>query len=592
MRRLPLILGLALLLAVSAYLWGDRSEPESAEGTAPARSSAPVEVEPEALQEFADSEALLSAGESPRASESARVAEQGRAETEIEAADPEPASWEGRVELLRPDGTLLEDLDGSFRFMLWRGNSGRSELVEVSAGRFEFPVENGESEGELPAIGIQPEFGTFGALHGGPWVDPNVPAAERERNVPWQRGELAVVRLRELAPVVLHVHDADTGQPLGNVDLVLASDHYGWGDPEPLPGVEPELWRAGVAVPLELSFDQLPKQALRSLKLPLQVGAEGYAWRGVKLSLGQPEAHVGLAPGGNLEIQVTGMPDVNGLKLTLNGGEHLGTWPLRENGLLRFEGVPAGRVRAQVHRSEWYSIDKAFADAAVDVVAGETAAMDLPIDPAAGNPVRVFDVELLVAVPEEWEAESYSGLLDLVESPAGGGAMEGARFTPAGTEGGWTLFRSQEIELQEGVWALDGRDIPWRCSFPVEADGEIRLEVPAPAVTRVRVVDQRTGAAPEDIEVNWHGIVEGRGMGYSLHSAEPTEAAGEFLMRTPRGPLSVSVRCPSHFGDHRDLEPSELGGVLTVELERAEGVVLRLGDEQGEVPNVQGFWDL
>jgi hypothetical protein len=121
MRRLPLILGLALLLAVSAYLWGDRSEPESAEGTAPARSSAPVEVEPEALQEFADSEALLSAGESPRASESARVAEQGRAETEIEAADPEPASWEGRVELLRPDGTLLEDLDGSFRFMLsWR----------------------------------------------------------------------------------------------------------------------------------------------------------------------------------------------------------------------------------------------------------------------------------------------------------------------------------------------------------------------------------------------------------------------------------------------------------------------------------------
>lgn len=593
MRRLPLLLGLTLLLALSFYLWGDRSAPEAEQAQAPAPSQEPLQ--PQAAESFEED-----AGGAPFASEegreqpdSARVAADVPDRAAVDAAPEGPAAWEGRVELLRADGSLLESLDGSFRFTLWRGSTGRSEEVEVNGGRFEFPVEkDSDEEQELDAIAIEPEFADFGELHGGPWEDPEIPEAERERNVPWQRGELAVVRLRELAPVRLHVHDADTEQPLGNVDLVVDSDFYGWGDPPPLPGVEPKLWRDSVAVPLELSFDELPKQALRSLKLPLRIGAEGYAWRGVKLSLEQGEAHIGLAPGGSLEIQVSGMPDVKDLKLTLKGDEHLGTWPLRKDGLLRFEGVPAGRVRAQVHRSEWYSIDKAFAEGAVDVVAGETASMDLAIDPSAGNPVRMFDVELLMVVPEEWEAESYSGFLGLVESPAGGGAMEGARFTPDGSEPGWTYFRSQEIELQEGVWALDGRDIPWRCAFPVEADGEIRLEVPAPAVTRVRVVDKQTGAAPEDVQVNWHGLVDGRGMGYSLHSAEPTEVAGEFEMRTPRDLLNVSVRCPSHFAESREVRADELGGALTFELQRAQGVVLRVRDEHGEVPQLENFWDL
>lgn len=596
MRRLPLILGLALLLTVSAYLWSDRSDQESGGGAAPERSTAIAEVEPEALQGFEEGEALLAVGEASEANEATRVAEQGASEAAVDLADLEPAAWAGRVELLRADGTLLEDLDGSFRFMLWRGNRGRSELVEVSAGRFEFPVEAGRSDGEpdeeLPAIAIQPEFGMFGALHGGPWEDPEVPAAERERKVTWQRGELAVVRLRELAPVVLHVHDADTGQPLGNVDLVVASDFYGWGDPEPLPGVEPKLWFDGVAVPLELGFGELPMQAQRSLKLPLQVGAEGYAWRGVKLSLDQPEAHIGLMPGGSLEIQVTGMPDVKDLKLTLRGGEHLGTWPLKENGLLRFEGVPAGRVRAQVHRSEWYSIDKTFAEGAVDVVPGETVAMDLPIDSAAANPVRIFDVELLVAIPEEWEAESFSGLLNLIESPAGGGGMEGAHFSKAVAESGWTLFRSQELELQEGLWALDGRDISWRCAFTVERSGEIRLEMPEPIVTRLRVVDRETGTAPEDLELNWYCLLDGPMTSHSLHTGEPSGAPGEFTIRTPRSRLRVSARSPAYFRESRELEVDQLGRDVLVELDRAQGLVLRLRDEHGEVPDLDNFWEL
>lgn len=592
MRRLPLFLGFALLLALSAFLWSDRSEPGDLEDSGPPGASEPVQAKPEELRGGEDSKEPLDSGEEADRGDVARVEAQVRGEAEVEPTGEGPAAWEGRVELLRADGLVDAALDGSFRFTLWRGNSGRSELVEVSDGRFEFPVEQGNRVEELPAIAIEPEFGTFGLLHGGPWEDPALPEAERERNVPWQRGELAVVRLRELAPVQLHVHDVDTGQSLGNVDLAIASDFYGWGDPEPLPGVAPTLWREGVAVPLELSFEELPKQALRTLKLPLQIGAEGYAWRGVKLSLDQAEAHVGLALGGNLELQVSGLSDVKDLKLTLNGGGHLGSWPLREDGLLRFEGLSAGRVRAQVHRSDWFSIDKTFAEGAVDIVAGETASMDLAIDPSAGNPVRVFDVELLMAVPEEWEAESYSAFMSLVESPAGGGDVEGARFGPAGAEPGWTLFRSQEMQLQEGVWALDGRDVPWRCTFRVESAGEIRLEVPAPVVTQVRVVDKQTGAVPEDLRLNWNGLIDGRGSGYSLHQAEPAGGAGEFQIRTPRSRLNLSVRCPSHFPKSRELPPDELGGVLTLELERAQGLVLRMRDEQGEVPKVEGFWDL
>lgn len=596
MRRLSFFLGIAFLLTLSAYLWSDRTSPEAPKARAPVPQGRPLLPEPEDVLGEGDLKGSLASGD-VQGEDSARIEAQGPLSADVGPVEAEseaggPAAWEGRVELVRADGSVDTALDGTFRFMLWRGNSGRSELVEVSEGRFEFPVEQGDSDEELPAIAIEPEFGTFGLLHGGPWQDPAIPEAERERRVPWQRGELAVVRLGELAPVQLHVHDVGTGQSLGNVDLVIAPDFYGWGDPEPLPGVAPTLWRDGVAVPLELSFEDLPKQALRTLKLPLQIGAEGYAWRGVKLSLNQAEAHVGLALGGSLEIQVSGLSDVKDLKLTLNGDGHLGTWPLREDGLLRFEGVSAGRVRAQVHRSDWFSIDKTFADGAADIVAGETTSMDLAIDPSAGNPVRVFDVELLMAVPEEWEAESYSAFMSLVESPAGGGDVEGARFEPAEAEPGWTIFRSQEMELQEGVWALDGRDVPWRCTFGVDGDGEIRLEVPAPVVTQLRVVDKQTGAVPEDLRVNWNGLIDGRGSGYSLHEAESAEGAGEYQIRTPRSRLNLSVRCPSHFPKSLELQPDELGGVLTLELERAQGLVLRMRDEQGEVPKVEGFWDL
>ena len=43
MRRLPLLLGLTLLLALSFYLWGDRSAPEAEQAQAPAPSQEPLQ---------------------------------------------------------------------------------------------------------------------------------------------------------------------------------------------------------------------------------------------------------------------------------------------------------------------------------------------------------------------------------------------------------------------------------------------------------------------------------------------------------------------------------------------------------------------
>jgi hypothetical protein len=597
-RLLPIgVLALFLIVAVYGYF-------ESNSGTSAETSSAP---EASGIGPTSGREALVNPVEDLRV-QAERAVPRASARTETAGEEPSvevpsgaeatsASAWTGRLELVRLDGSLMREVDGSFQFMLWRNNRGRSETVEVREGRFEFPVEEGRDGGDALDSGsfaIEPEFGSFGDLHGGPWVDLQVPPSERADKRPWLPGETVVVRLRELAPVQLDVRDAVTGQPIGRVDLALDSDVSGWGDPPPLPGPDPKLWREAVPVPVELSLGDLPGYAQRALELALRVGARGYAWKGVKLDLGQGPARIELEPGGRLEIQVAGVPEgVDDLKLTLHGSEYyLGTWPLRGNGLLSFEGLPTGRAFAQVHRSEWFSIDKTFAEAAAEVVAGGAAAMDLTVDASAATPVREFDVALRMTVPAAWEIDSLNGLLSLIESPAGGDGMQGVRLSPDEAAGGAMLFRSPELRLQEGVWAFDGRTLPWRCTFAVDGDGEIRMEVPEPVETLVRLVDIESGAPPEAASVGWYVRLDGRARSHSIHSAEPGEAPGEFRLRSPVGPLQVSAKGPLYLAESRQLDADQLGGVEVFELRRAQGIRLRLRDPDGQVPRLSNYWSI
>lgn len=502
------------------------------------------------------------------------------------AADPSPEPPEpalalrGRVIVVDVDGRELADLDGRFRFFLWRGETADERDVRFTAGAWSVEIPEPEAVSGLSTDRVV--IGARVAKVTDPSSRVDVPAS----------GEL-VLRARFAPALVLEVLDASSGAHLRGISLVRALPYAPRSESHP--GLELSDRLVGDALDSPIALDSLASNLGRWDQAPILVGASGYAWARVELDLALGGTRrVELEGGADLSVVVRGAdPRAHArLRLRAEGPEGplppLMDTPLDADGPYEIGGLPPGLLRVRAELGEWIGDPTVLAEASVELVAGERRQVEILLqDPPALDLARAAGV---VHVPRAWALERASVLLDLLDTPlegrGGHSTVDAERGEPS--RQGFDSFRWSRADLQVGRYELALLDPPYGIVVDLPRGGrdDLELVVPPPADLVVHVVDDATGepVATSDLRWNPRGPEGSRNDRFEV--ARPGPQPGDFLIRAPAAAVELRLWLDEYLPYGAEVDLSAGVREHTVRLQRAGGILitLRSGDTPLPIP--------
>jgi len=582
-----IVLAVALVLLAGALVWlveasGDTSAAELT-GPAPTDTAPPPARDEVAGGEVARRPEALAFDEASPASPAAD--EPPRAAAPAEGA---ALALRGRVVLETVDGDELHDVDGTLTFTLRTDDAWRRTRVPLAEGAF--------------ALALKPVVGGYRDEHGTVFdaavADATLAVAEAQLagrefsavpvdpSAPFAFGdEDARVRLRELPPLRLHVHDEATGDGLRDVTLIAKPEslYDGMLHPGPGAGAQRPLARGASPLVVRPTAAQARRQTLHGF-----VHAEGFAWAPVQLDVAAGgERRVGLARGGALDVRFARPVEVQGAALRLRPPQD--PWrPVLDTPVvgvdeLALEVLLPGAYDLQVEVGRFWDEPVVLASRAVEVVAGARRSVHVVLDEAPGLVRAPLSGRLVL--PEAW-GEPSSLSIELLDTPLDG------------SEGRHTQHRDDLRPLAPGVYAWDAglvqtgryeinaRSVEYGQVFEVGPAGrdDVVLEVPPPVEVTLRVDDAHTGRPAELDSLHWHCERPEGVRGGGLESATREVGSEVYRLRVPDG---VTVVVTAHGFEYTPLQErfvASAGLELTYTVEPAAVVVVRLLDGDTPVP--------
>lgn len=432
-------------------------------------------------------------------------------------------------------------------------------------------------------------------------------------------------------PVVLHVVDRESKEPLREVVVVPGRRDYG--------GETPVVWCGPYRVhgPMDLTLAHAhpgaraaapigpPACSPLTLQLPpdadvprvtVHVRAPGYAWARVDLDFDQGgEQRSELDRAGALDVIVAGVTPGTHTVLRIRRGRHLPICelPIGEDGTVAIEGLPVGRlaVRAEVgegrdelgkrpYGSEDDTCDPPshvrtdiLASECVEVAPGARRAVTLRLAPIAVPP-RV-SVGGTVVLPEGWDVEQLSLWLHLLDVPVLGDATR------------W-LYGQDMLAVPDAVrtwtWRVDDmpcgryeiqlhREMSFAQIVEVGPFGraDIALRVSPPAEVTVRVLDGE--GHPLACDFGWH-LADSELGGGGLWLRARDEEPGVHRVRAAHGRYRLVMHRLEDYPDHEQIVTVAAPAVdVVVRLVRriVQGFELELvGDVPPSATRPRGGW--
>jgi len=497
------------------------------------------------------------------------------AETEPPADEPTPSPAapdevlvEGDVVVVDPAGVEHPHESGRITLVLWKGTSGRHRDVDVEGGVWSTLVPPDVRIGFDDVL-----LGERRAVVDAPTerVDPNL-------------GERVRVVARWPKVSTLRVRSAETGADLAQVAIARAGDWL--SDDMAHPGASAgKPIGSGLTSPIDLAA-LLPEESGTE---PLYAHAPGFAWGRIEIDFDAGGQRIlDLGPGGGLRVAVAGeAPKDAMLRLHAVGD---GTRPWLEHPFAReleLTGIAPGAYRITCELGEWFRKTVELGSADGEVVAGGLTLVSLAVAPPPT--VEKTRVHGTLVVHPDWGDVSPTLVLETIGTPPDGRRVReylpsGKLARTAGVPNTWTFdFGEQptgryELGIDPPVHVV-ARDVTL-------ATGGLRIEVPAPGIAAVRVIDENGVELDEVQRLHWRPKWPQGVTGGSLESVERDPATGRFEIRAPLGAILVDAT-GIEFQGHEEFEVRygrrEVDLALTrrprfVLIVRAEGVDLPWDD--------------
>jgi hypothetical protein len=224
------------------------------------------------------------------------------------------------------------------------------------------------------------------------------------------------------------------------------------------------------------------------------VGAPDHAWVRLRVSPDDVARRVALPPGGALRVEVEGVPAgeeaMVGASLA-EEKERLSRQALlardADSGRHSMEGLAPGRWVVSVGRKADLWVREPWVTAEAEVVAGRTTDVRLvvpPRDPKASRPV-----EFELVVPAGWTDRPSS--INLRGCSDGTDGIDRSIDVPGDASLPW---RVRVEGLKDGPYQVEVSPYGWSSLARVRRDTTVlRIEIPAPAAVRIRVIDAKDG---------------------------------------------------------------------------------------------------
>lgn len=287
--------------------------------------------------------------------------------------------------------------------------------------------------------------------------------------------------------ITVEVREAETGKPVAGARVFVGDGGsvYGGGKRWALP----RWWEM---VEFEERTDAQGRVSVpaRMMATTVAVLAPGRAWGAANRMMGGADSlDIRLKPGGSILVRTTGEAELLDPWIHFRGG--VDTVPFEGDRLL-LEGMPEGRHQLVVRRgNEWNG--EVYGDGDVDVVAGETATLEIPVTAEDRGPIATFTGA--VSMGEKWGL--FRRQRFRVQSVGGKG--ETLLTGELGRAGGDGILRGR---LPVGRYEIVLEDCLFRETFDVAApETLLAFEVPDPAWVGVHA---RLGTdGPVVPEVEW-----------------------------------------------------------------------------------------
>ncbi len=324
-----------------------------------------------------------------------------------EIGAPERITLAGTITLLDEQGVEHVSEDGTFDLVLLAGDSGFSQEVAVTGGRWNTVIPKRTEDGRIDSLGVDGivlgERSAF--MVEGPFYRFPIPA-----------DRFLALRVRRSAHVLLHVQDRESGRELDTIELFDATHSRESNDHPGIVEASAILHVGSSPIPLTPDGDGFRRNYCAR--------SPGYAWGRIEVDLMKGgERLLQLDPGGDLEVSIIGGERDPGTFLRVYRQD--GRWErvvyeseLGDMELVSIESLPAGRCAVRAEIGYWFR---------EPVIVGKTEASIVPrghveitLALKAPETVPFVPLEGILVLPTEWEQDDFSISAKLLGTALGG----------------------------------------------------------------------------------------------------------------------------------------------------------------------------
>ncbi len=478
------------------------------------------------------------------------------------ARQAEPATdeiaIEGTIVVTDPEGVEHPYESGSMSLIVWQGDRGQRERVEVSRGRW---------SAEVPA-GATLSFDDVALGDRSTLVD-------EEGHVPIPASRRIAVQARWPPASLLRVRSAATRQDLAGIELALGRQ-YGFAPTSQ----HPEVVATDAASPIDVGRALAGRDAGR--RVWLLARAEGFAWGRIEIDLAAGgEEILDLVPGGALHVSLTGEdPPGATLRLRRDGESspslELAVFKVREHELM---SLMPGSYSISVELGEWFQDPVVLGSSVAEVVAGGVTPVSIEVVSRPKGPTARLRGTLVV--DPGWGAVEPALSIESIGTPPDGHRirqrLQHGELSP-GASGTWTFDVGS---VPHGEYEFEVEHPSFVVARRVDAEtGHVRIEVPAPAIAAVRVIDAE-GLEVEGLDhLMWSPVRPDAAGGFSSKTVARDPGSGRFEIHAPAGRISVSLMQLELEGEATfDLHPGRQDLDFLVRRSMGFSVVLREGEK-------------
>lgn len=466
---------------------------------------------------------------------------------------------------------------GSFDFVLWQGNSGTHQEVEVVDGHWSTTVPKDQ------LLSVDAVFlGGSSAVLTAP--------VTRYNKFPVPESGFIALRAQWQQPSILRVKGADTGMDLDGIELVSGVDLSSAGGVHPGSYTKENVVLSSASSPINLTRTVPRKDQWNSDYYFAR--SPGYAWGSIEIDhdLGG-ERILTLERGGGLEVELSGYDPESRAALRLRW-DVSGFQPALLNMNLvtedrvRIDSLAAGRYRVSVEIGDSWRDRVVLAEGTVEIIPGAWARIKLALDSAPR--AAMAPLKGILVVPEAWGFDHFHLAVELLDAPLEGNP-DRQTFSQDDLEplAGWEDAFSWDAGLvQAGRYELNVDPPEYSISVEVPPEGltDVRIEVPPPEEVIVRIIDASTGEDAAIDSLHWHPKRPEWVSGGGVKTVDKDPKTGRFAFQAPRGEICVSAWKEAYSNLHAILTIRPGDNIHTLEVQPACGILLTLKDGGTTIP--------